>query len=395
MLEGDLEPWQEMATMVLPDDLVVEILSRLPLKSFCRFKCVCKSWLSFSSDLHYRQKLPRNPIGLLYQKREHGTSIHLAGLPSGDRDIDTTLSFVPCHKFPLELKDCSNGLILCYHGGIMYSEGISDPIVCNPATQEWMEIPYAEPGTALNEINLKLCFDPLWSQHFYVFKFESSPSPDPDHGTSTEVKVFFSEDSTWSTCLWETDDAFWGDSLFVNGVLYVGHLWGHCLLALEAPGTRTQLLNDRTIQLPGIPYATDQKFYCYDGCLCQSSGVLCYAQQELDGCMLRIWSLEGADRWVVKHRLSVNDVFGRDMLLRTNSRGLWYFDYEILDFDLERELVILVDLTTDKVLSVSISTGEGSEILKVPGFFELYRSLLYVPYYCKQLPASVPQGAQD
>jgi hypothetical protein len=74
---------------------------------------------------------------------------------------------------------------------------------------------------------------------------------------------------------------------------------------------------------------------------------------------------------------------------------LWYFDYEILDFDLERELVILADLATDKVLSVSISTGEGSEILKVPGFFELYRSLLYVPYYCKQLPASVLQGAQD
>ena len=101
-----------MTTTVLTDDLVVEILSRLPLKSFCRFKCVSKSWLAFSSDLHYRQKLPRTPVGLLYQKREHDTAIHLAGLPSSDRDIDTTLSFVPCSEHPLELKDCSNGLLL-------------------------------------------------------------------------------------------------------------------------------------------------------------------------------------------------------------------------------------------------------------------------------------------
>jgi hypothetical protein len=249
---------------------------------------------------------------------------------------------VPARYKYSNLEDCSNGLLLCYQGAGYKFEAFSDAIVCNPATKEWMAIPHTEPGPPVRLIDPRLCFDPLWSQHFYVFKFESSPSPDPDHGTSTEVKVFFSEDSTWSTCLWETEDAFWGDSLFVNGVLYVGHLWGHCLLALDAPDTLTQLLSDRTIQLPGFPYAPDQKFYCCDGCLCQSSGVLCYAQQELDGCMLRIWSLEGADRWVVKHRLSVNDVFGRDMLLRTNSRGLWYFDYEILDFDLERELVILL-----------------------------------------------------
>uniref|UniRef100_A0A8R7TAZ1 F-box domain-containing protein n=1 Tax=Triticum urartu TaxID=4572 RepID=A0A8R7TAZ1_TRIUA len=38
------------AVTSLTDDLVVEILSRVPFKSFCRFKCVCKAWLAFSSD---------------------------------------------------------------------------------------------------------------------------------------------------------------------------------------------------------------------------------------------------------------------------------------------------------------------------------------------------------
>ncbi|KAM3279180.1 hypothetical protein ACQJBY_046473 [Aegilops geniculata] len=242
-----MEPRQGMTTTVLTDDLVVEILSRLPLKSFCRFKCVSKSWLVFSSDLHYRQKLPRTLAGLLYQKREHDTAIHFAGLPSSDRDIDTTLGFVQCYEHPLELKDCSNGLLLCYHGGTP-SEEISNAIVCNPATQEWMALPDTEPGPAVCYASYKLCFDPLWSQYFYVFKFESSPSG----GYDTEVKVFFSEYSTWSNCLWETSDIFFGDSLFVNGVLYVEHLWRHYLLALDAPDTCTQQLNHRTIQLPGF-----------------------------------------------------------------------------------------------------------------------------------------------
>ena len=98
MHKGDVESQKAVTTTLLPDDLVVDILSRLPLKSFCRIKCVCKSWLAFSSDPHYPQKLPRTPYGLLYQKRELGTAIHLARLPSSDRDIDTTLSFVPCYE---------------------------------------------------------------------------------------------------------------------------------------------------------------------------------------------------------------------------------------------------------------------------------------------------------
>ncbi|KAI4985779.1 hypothetical protein ZWY2020_018409 [Hordeum vulgare] len=101
----------------LTDDLVVEILSRLPLKSFCRFKCVCKSWCALSSDPHYRKKFPRNPIGMFYQIPEYRTDIHLARLPSSNKEIDTTLSFVPCYE-DLQLMGCSNGLLLCYHGGI-------------------------------------------------------------------------------------------------------------------------------------------------------------------------------------------------------------------------------------------------------------------------------------
>ncbi|KAF7050795.1 hypothetical protein CFC21_059110 [Triticum aestivum] len=379
------DPRLGMSTCVLPDELVVDILSRLPLKSLCRIKCVCKSWLALSSHPYYRQKLPRTPAGLLYQKFERGrvasplgSAIHLARLPSGDKEIDTTLSFVPCYKYPIQLRGCCNGLLLCYQK--IRSEEISNAIVCNPATQEWMALPDTEPGPARSNIAFELCFDPLWSEHFYVFKFQSI---EVMSCINTEVKVFFSKDSTWSSCLWKTRDPFEGDSLFVNGVLYLKHFILNKILALDAPDRCTQGLNHRFIQLPGYPDRTDI-FCCYNGRLSQSSGVLCYAKQELDGCAIRIWSLEGPDRWVVKHRLSMVDVFGRDMLLRTHSDGYWHFDYDIRTVNLERELVILDDEIADKIISVSISTGKGSQFQKIPRrFTKLYLSLFYVPYYGK------------
>ncbi|KAK3199442.1 hypothetical protein Dsin_022857 [Dipteronia sinensis] len=42
----------------IPDDIVFNILRRLPPKSFARFKCVCKSWQSFANQHKYHnQKL--------------------------------------------------------------------------------------------------------------------------------------------------------------------------------------------------------------------------------------------------------------------------------------------------------------------------------------------------
>ncbi|KAK9994103.1 hypothetical protein SO802_023806 [Lithocarpus litseifolius] len=37
----------------LPDEIVLEILARLPVKSVLRFRCVCKSWYSFISDPNF------------------------------------------------------------------------------------------------------------------------------------------------------------------------------------------------------------------------------------------------------------------------------------------------------------------------------------------------------
>ncbi|KAE8789051.1 F-box protein [Hordeum vulgare] len=53
----------ETAAERLTDDLIVEILSRVPAKSLCRFKCVSKHWLGLTNDRSYRRKLPQTLTG--------------------------------------------------------------------------------------------------------------------------------------------------------------------------------------------------------------------------------------------------------------------------------------------------------------------------------------------
>ncbi|CAM0953272.1 unnamed protein product [Alopecurus aequalis] len=370
----------------LPDELVVEILSRLPLKSICRFKCVCQYWLAITSDSHYRQKLPRTPAGLLYKKRELGRllwslrpSIHLARLPTSDTEINTRCNFMPAHYKYSNLEDCSNGLLLSYHGVTNSGESF-DAIVCNPATQKWLAIPDTKPGPLGYSTDLRLCFDPLWSQHFYIFQFRSIRTFGPNTHT-TQVKVFFSEDSIWSNCLWESKGLHVDESLFINGVMYLWDFRDVKIQAFDAPDTNAQWLNHKIIRLPGC------QDMCTHGCLGQSSGDLCYAKLEIDGCMVRIWGLEGLG-WVVKHDVSMTDVFGRDKLLSSDWIGDSYFDYvDILAFDLEREIVILNDKKGQKIILVSTSTGKLSRFRKVPRkFTKRYRTLFYVPYY-GEIPA--------
>ena len=60
----------------LPDDALVEILSRLPAKSLCRFKCVSRAWRDLIADPLHRRKLPQTLegffCGLRFEDGEDG-----------------------------------------------------------------------------------------------------------------------------------------------------------------------------------------------------------------------------------------------------------------------------------------------------------------------------------
>ncbi|XP_039802956.1 F-box protein At2g40910-like [Panicum virgatum] len=62
------------AVASLPDDAIVEILSRVPARSLCRFKCVSKAWRDLIADRHNCKKLPQTLEGFFcaYDGEIHG-----------------------------------------------------------------------------------------------------------------------------------------------------------------------------------------------------------------------------------------------------------------------------------------------------------------------------------
>ncbi|XP_044336211.1 uncharacterized protein [Triticum aestivum] len=127
-------------TIKLPDDLLVEIISRMPYKSTRCCKCVSTRWRDLISHPDHRDKLPRSTLAGFFCKI-HGVDCDpcfndFCQSVSGDWcPFDDSLSFLPECK-DLDILDCCNGLLL-YRCSKPYPEK-PDYVVCNPATEKWV-----------------------------------------------------------------------------------------------------------------------------------------------------------------------------------------------------------------------------------------------------------------
>ncbi|XBJ27639.1 hypothetical protein VPH35_004873 [Triticum aestivum] len=336
-----------IAAANLTDDLVVEILSRVPFKSFCRFKCVCKAWLAFASDPHYHRKLPKIPTGLFHGGND-GSVAELASMSPNDEEINGALTFLPHHEH-LEFVDCCNGLVLCKYKTSYASAEACRFIMCNPATREWRSLPVPDTQPDPTEFvgDTFLAFDPSWSAQFYVFNFREKFDGYWTLGIN-KLEVFSSDLSTWIV------DAAWSPFIkicnphhFIGGVLYV-HTNGGDILGLEVIGSG---IPPRHF-IVKLPHGHSD---LVSGCFGQSSGGHTIAVFSLDTCHSYKWSF--------KYRLSMGNAFGRDDFLHIDDEG-WYcwLDYQIVALDSERKVLFLVDKVRMKLLSYNIITGKLSEI---------------------------------
>ncbi|KAK3163019.1 hypothetical protein QOZ80_1BG0096590 [Eleusine coracana subsp. coracana] len=147
----------------LTDDLLIEILWRLPERPLCRFKCVSRSWRDLISDPVHRRRLALTDAasGFFYHVDTNGicpmvTHLGFTALcPPDDKPPpplvvdDPVFPFLPSSyaRTRMELLDsCSGLLLLRCHRDLDFDQ-VVDPfyIVCNPATQDWNELPLPPP----------------------------------------------------------------------------------------------------------------------------------------------------------------------------------------------------------------------------------------------------------
>ncbi|XP_054797553.1 F-box/kelch-repeat protein At3g23880-like [Prosopis cineraria] len=128
----------------LPDDIMINILKRLPVKSLIRFQCVCKHWRnllktpSFIAD-HLHHSGHQNP-SLLFQWHQSKSSNYQLSL------LDRNMQLLEVHNAPLidyfsdvHIFGSSNGL-LCL---LLIDDDSSyrSILLWNPATREARHVP--------------------------------------------------------------------------------------------------------------------------------------------------------------------------------------------------------------------------------------------------------------
>ncbi|KAF7099610.1 hypothetical protein CFC21_101231 [Triticum aestivum] len=194
------------AAAFLTDDLILEILSRLPARSVHRFKCVSPSWRDLIADPVNRKKLPHTLAGFLYSTYDRvGPRFNYfrfadfsigAALP-----VDMSLPFLPPNKY-LHVLDTCNGLLLCLCSMAPSSPSTDEKapvelhahfVVCNPATRRWVALP---PGSLAPDEPLtlaRLAFDPAVSSHFHVLQFKGARWG----GCITGVSIYSSKSGAW------------------------------------------------------------------------------------------------------------------------------------------------------------------------------------------------------
>ncbi|KAG0541955.1 hypothetical protein BDA96_02G060800 [Sorghum bicolor] len=113
----------EAAVAVLPDDPLVEILSRVPVKSVYRFKCVSKAFCHLIADPLHHKKLPQTLEGFFFRDKGH---LHY-------NSCDISESYIVCNPATKQCVAVPNSGLTREHmmfGGFAFTYLLFDPGVC-------------------------------------------------------------------------------------------------------------------------------------------------------------------------------------------------------------------------------------------------------------------------
>ncbi|KAG8480149.1 hypothetical protein CXB51_024893 [Gossypium anomalum] len=128
----------------LPEALVMEILSKLPVKSLTRFNCVCKCWCSSFQTPHfisnnYHNNLENNNLNLLLSRRDGNTFQPYFSQLSTEKDQNCMV------KQNIHLPFFKNDIPSVYgacHGLLCLLDPSTDnAAIWNPSTREFKILP--------------------------------------------------------------------------------------------------------------------------------------------------------------------------------------------------------------------------------------------------------------
>lgn len=267
----------------LGDDLLTEIILRLPFKSVARSKCVSKNWCTTISDDYLRRRLPLH-MSMVYFPDDPAcqNKPRYACAADDSRLEDCDLGFFPSQEGAVVCDAC-NGLLLCR------SPGTPEFYVVNPVTRRWVALPRPAREARLS----MLAFDPFNSPHYHVINFTGWRE------RGAVIEVFSSETWTWTV----RSPEFGVPAGSLSGSMHY-HDGGVYILASDPDCVVRMDVAEFACSVTELPEPMDG-----DGRVAHSGGRLHYVGS--DGELLKVWALEedssSTRQWRLKHAVKIDD----------------------------------------------------------------------------------------
>jgi F-box interacting protein len=325
----------------LTDDILVDIISRVPYKSTCCCKCVSTRWRDLFSHPDHRKKLPQPLAGFFYEGCTRDsfpkTSRYFTNVSGeGDPVVDPSLSFLPRYD-SLDILDCCNGLLLCRCWKATDPKTM-DYVVCNPATEKWVVVPATDWSSKVDVA--RLGFEPAVSSHFHVFEFIDEEAWGIDESELSEcvgrietLAIYSSKAGVWKHhSLDRFAFAIPTDSKggFFNGVLHLATSYDF-IFAVDVKGNDWWLIDISMPPYSGyarndVIFVSQRQLYLVD----RTAGS--------DASEVSVWALEdyNSEKWTLKHNVSHLELF-----------GAWYSlfadHFSVISFHPEHNMIFIVD----------------------------------------------------
>nr|XP_043607045.1 F-box protein At5g07610-like [Erigeron canadensis]XP_043607046.1 F-box protein At5g07610-like [Erigeron canadensis]XP_043607047.1 F-box protein At5g07610-like [Erigeron canadensis] len=288
------------------NDLLMEVLLRLPLISIHLFKSVSRGWLSIITDPHFSVRRSQNlnidpPTGLLIRKPQSFIRYEFVPLDTRIPAKKSPLPFTFPFGSNVEILQSCNGLLLCCDktkGNTFY--------VYNPSFNRFRRLPQVH-SNRVNRFSLfdsmKLAFDPVKSFHYKAVYAEDIHTR---FGSSyIQIQTYSSKTGVWRVC----EEQFPLHS-FIG--FYRGTYWNDAIHWLDtANGASHFKLDIQDLLLTKIqtPVAMDNEVH-YDHKLFVSSGHLIFICMVSARCrQLNVYDMmNGNSGWSLKYVVNLDDV---------------------------------------------------------------------------------------
>ncbi|KAM3361832.1 hypothetical protein P3S68_016686 [Capsicum galapagoense] len=338
--------------LYFPKEIIIDILSRLPVKTLLRFRCVCKQWRKLISKpnfiaAHFRcsSSLQRSGSSLIIGSLHQESNNHVLSLYNPPDSLVELDNPFPCFFPNMYIVGPCNGIVCLFSPP--WGELIT---LWNPAMKQYKMVQLSEslPIQGLHSLaSVGMAFDYQQNDLLVLRIFcVRLLSPVPNH-----IEMYSTKSGRWKKL--KNEMIFYIGEFICNAIVKGVPYWLVCMpdkFGVRAVFMRFDVRKEVFEKLPSIGRRRQHQF------LVDLEDSLCMLDWDhKDDCHIDVWVLDDVDGWSMQY--SVGTPFRFDQILGCLRNG------DIIAEN-DKGVVFLCDSITSSVKEkFSLDTKEGSYVV--------------------------------